>query len=211
MIGTSINNILILALLLVISSCREETIEGSAPSKSPGLNWPSFGLTTAEYKAWLAEKDNGFVRSKQFDPLKFEALYVPSEMKAIRSLGPEAENLERRKEEAKLFSDLEFYQISISADGFRNELLNFQLKDQTEYQERVQYFGFYANQDAIMVCGNDTISCPVHTWERTYDAVNKVVLEFAFPANSLKNCESDNRVLIYTDRVFGNGPLYFRF
>lgn len=198
-------------LLLAMVSCKGDLIEGNSPSRSSKLDWPSGGLSIIEYTEWINDSENGFVRNKVFDALHFQAKYIPSELKAIRSLGVEAENFEKRKHEAELFRELEFYEIILTVVDHNDELLNYQLATQEEYQRRVQYFGFYANQDAQIICGEDTISCPHHTWERTYDAVNKVVLEFAFPANSLTNCEHEQRELIYNDSVFGNGPIHFRF
>jgi|GEM_PF-5485101 len=211
MTATWTNRLIAALASTALLACGGESIKGNAPSDAASLNWPKSNLTTHEYKEWVTQADNGFVRSKKIDAITFKASYVTSEMKAIRSLGVAAEDIELRRKESELFAELEFYQLTITANGFQDELLKFQLDSQEDYQGRVQYYGFYANQDALLVCGGDTINCPVHTWERTYDAINSVVLEFAFPAATLKDCLNEQREMIYTDRVFGNGPIHFRF
>jgi hypothetical protein len=202
--------LLFLIAALWLGAC-ESDISGVAQSTSEKLNWPSDGLSAGEYKAWVMDESHGFTRRKTLNEFEVMMTYVPSELKAIRELGAECDDMARRKQEAENFSELEFYELTLAIPSFKDEAIKYGVGDQVEYQNRVQYYGFHAHDDALLICGKDSITCPIHTWERTYNATNKVVLEFAFPAATLQNKKEEPREIIFNERIFGCGPIHFRF
>jgi hypothetical protein len=211
MSATKTNSILLLIAISMIA-CSGDPIEGVAPAKSDRLEWPGAGLTPAEYREWIEDPSHGFVRTKTLGAFIIEARYLTAELKAIQILGDASADVELRRAEAQKYSELEYYSISLKMPEFKDELLKLNVhNDIGLYQQRVQYYGFYAHQDAKLITGGDTIPCAVHNWERTYNAANKLQLEFAFPSSSLLNREDLFREFIFTDRIFGNGPIYFRF
>lgn len=204
------NSILLFVLASILFSC-EQNIEGTAQSNSEKLQWPDGELTAAEFASWVRSEENGFVRNKPINDITFSATYVPAEFKAIRELGHDANDISKRKEVAQNYMDLEFYELGITIPEFSDEALKYGVGDLTNYQERVQYYSFGAHRDALLICKGDTILCPVHTWERTFQAKNNITLGFAFPADKLKDNKDEPRELVFYDRIFGKGPLHFRF
>lgn len=209
--GTSINKIIaILGISLLLFSCKQEET-GISASQTESLNWPDKDLPVGDYQAWIKNPENGFCKSRTIESKIFTMTYLPSEFKAIQQLRKESENLALREEVAQEYSHLEFYELEIALPEFKDEAIKYVTSDPTDYQKLVQYYGFMANRDLKIVVGGDTILCPVHTWERTYNAANKIVLEFGFPADQLKDKTKETRDIIFYDRVFGCGPIHFRF
>lgn len=209
--ATKTNSILLLIAMTMIA-CSGDPIEGVASAKSDRLEWPGTALTPSEYREWIEDPAHGFVRTKTLGAFIIEARYVTPELKAIQILGEASTDIELRRAEARRYSELEYYSISLKLPEYKDELLKLNVgNDIGMYQQRVQYYGFYVHQDVKLITGSDTIPCAVHNWERTYGAANKIQLEFAFPSSSLLNREESFREFIFTDRVFGNGPIHFRF
>lgn len=200
----------IAGLVLFLCSC-EEGIESTAQSQSAKLNWPDESLPASEFASWVREEENGFIRKKPINDITFSASYIPAEFKAIRELGSEANDMSKRREVAANYQDLEFYEVGITIPDFQDEAIRYGVGDMTNYQERVQYYSFGANRDVLLICNGDTVECPVHSWERTFQAQNNITLGFAFPAEKLKDYKNHPRELVFYDRIFGKGPLHFRF
>ncbi|MFM9986071.1 MAG: hypothetical protein ACKVOK_12605 [Flavobacteriales bacterium] len=211
--NTLINNIFSFGILLIalnLISCSEEP-SGLSHSQAEGVRWPDSELSAAEYQNWVKNVDNGFTSKKSFDEIEIAAVYVPAELKAIRELGPEAADKTKLNAAINNYTELEFYELTITMPRFNDEALKYNLSSQEEYQHRIEYYSFHANADALLVLEGDTVKCPVHSWERTYNGTNKIVLSLAFPAEELKNKRQVTRELIYTDAIYGLGPLHFRF
>jgi hypothetical protein len=197
--------------IAVLNMACNETTVAVAPNVSDRLEWPKPNLSVKDYAAWLEDESHGFTKRRQFDKIHADAMYVPAEYKAIQELGSTGNDEVRRKEVAEGYSELEFYRITLSIPEYNDEAIKYGSSGNEAYQQRVHSYSFMANHDAKLICGNDTLACPIHTWERSFNASNKIVLEFAFPAKEIKPIAHESREFIFYDGIFGLGPLHYRF
>lgn len=200
-------NIFLLSVMLYACQGSEKREQEYS---SPSLIWPSDDATSSEYLNWIQEAENGFKKTKTIGEFKFTATYIPHIAKAIRELGEKSNDLQLRSQVAEEYSDLENYELEITIPMYNDELIRYNVNGEEEYSKRVNHYSFSANQQCSLVLNGDTLPCPVHVWERTFQAVNQIKLQLAFPASNIKSPDC-KRELIFDDIIFNNGPIHFLF
>jgi len=159
-------------------------------------------LNAKEYKEWYSENDNSLESEKRIGEFIYKLKYLPVEaiiLEAIKN-NPEVtrDELLKIQEEQK---DIQTFLFRIELDIKGADPMKYQLKDQIEYQKRVEYYSFIVKNDIFLVDGNDTLPCIIHHFERYYGSAPYLNLMVGFKGTS--NC--NDKKLIYNDIVFNNG------
>lgn len=82
------------------------------------------------------------------------------------------------------------------------------LSDPAEYQNRIQYFSFEAENDIVCIQGSDTIPSQFVHLERTFGVSPKITLLCSFQSEPTKN---KKKTIILKDRIFSKETITWVF
>ena len=112
-------------------------------------------------------------------------------------------NAEQRKNRIEEIKDMDYFTLRISAQNFSQELLRYKLTDANEYYKRLEYFMSGMQRDIYIKCGQDSLSCTLYHFERTFGIAPYVSVSLGFERTD----SEANRVFVFLDKVFGGGKV----
>ncbi|MBO9702038.1 MAG: hypothetical protein J7604_17655 [Sporocytophaga sp.] len=177
---------------------------GLFPSLISSLTGSNKTLKAGEYIQWIEDKNNGLIDSRDFDDLNYYVQYKPIDYVTLKTLGPDGLNKKIFSETKKEYEGMQYFTLTLSNRSSQEDLLRYDVTGSEEYQHRVSYFAFDAQNDIKLIQGTDTLYCKLYHFERTYNIGPFVSLLMGFDMPSKKNQSSD-KILTFHDRAFGNG------
>lgn len=209
--------IFISPLLFCVISCSKEigsTADGNIQNNSDALttvNYPK-QLEPKAYIDWHKAEKN-LMNKRVMGELSYEIKYLPPEYMTLKSLGPDATNTEI-KQELTSYSDLLYFNLRIELEKEQTELLKYKVSGLSQYDQRVKYYSFNVQKDIWMVLDNkDSVVCSITHFERAFNVTNFSDIMIGFDKKSVTKLNSDwkKMVLVFNDKVFGNGIVKFEF
>lgn len=185
---TTMKNILTLLLLAMLAACGRGT-------SSPGA-----------YLQWVENEANGLRQTRTIGDIKVSLQYKPvdyivaAEQKT--SVLDKPVKTRRNELEGAYYFSLR-YALS---NGKVKDIMRYDLADEAEYQDRMNYFSFGLQNDIFLVAGKDTLPCVLYNNTRSYGLSPFMDAVIAFPRTHKEN---DDLQLVVNDHVFGSGPLKF--
>lgn len=171
-------------------------------------------MTENEYKAWFSDPENGFVKEKVVNDLRFGVQLRPVELMMLTELKQGEDILADQVDSLKASYGNSLYflmEVSFEDAGKRRgaDVVQSTVKSYNEFVEQVNRLSFELDDNVILVSGNDTIRPSLYHYERGYELGKKQSFLFAFPFNNEKTHEQVS--FIYNDEVFKTGVNTFRF
>lgn len=161
-------------------------------------------LSVEEYISYIDEKENGLFSIKEVENYVFELQYRPIEyIVALKSKNLNAKEFEQKKLE---LDHLQHFNLKIIAKGKNQEMLRTGTASEQEYQYRINYFSYEAQNDIKLIDGKDTLKCVLYHFERSYNMApySNLVLGFA---KTKASDEINDKVVSYDDKVLGTGKI----
>lgn len=163
-------------------------------------------MNATEYIEWFEGGDHGLIAEKEIAGYKYSALYKPAAYEILKMYpDPHA-----RSAELKVLPELQYYTLRIEKKDFSNELLKDGVRDEVQYGQRVAYFSYQVQQDIQLYDGEDTLSCAMSHYERTYGVSPGLTLLLAFPVKANERTNTpvyQSKTIAFNDQVFGNGKV----
>jgi hypothetical protein len=203
-------------LVFSYSSCKEHvTEEGTIPVeeeiKESALSDEIKMVTmpSENYITWVRNPQNGLVKTKTIDDLKFTVQYKPYEYIVCLEERSDKVADTTMKRKVKELDGMQYYDLKILLKTNEGELLKSGINSMEEYDKRVKYFSFGMQNDIQLVDGKDTLPCVMYHFERAYDATPVCTLLLGFNKDN-SNAAKPKTLLVY-DRTFNKGLLKFTF
>lgn len=190
-------------VLILLVGCseavnEEKSSEAIAISEVQHVSFDS----PRELVAYVNNAENGYLREKEIDNIKFSALYKPLDyIVACENMKSHAAALQ--------VEDLQYVDFRITVEDFEMEFLKYDLDSPRQYSERVDYCAFKMQKDLKLIDGKDTLPCLLFNFERAYDVVPYGHFQAAFPASHSQVLS--NKTLLFQDRLFGKGLVKLTF
>lgn len=165
-------------------------------------------VDAASYVKYVNNRDNGLIQEYENEDkaLKITTKYKPAEYLAIKEIGPEAFHPDSILTLAKEFKGGYHLGFTISSTQTGYDVIKEKLSPK-EYLKRVTYLTGEIRNDFKLLVGLDTVPCSIAHYERNYNISPNNNFMLVFPKD--KTLKED-LVLIYDDKVFGEGKLEFR-
>ncbi|MEO9531943.1 MAG: hypothetical protein ABJG68_07550 [Crocinitomicaceae bacterium] len=180
-----LTKILIFSLLLI--SCKKE-------------------FSPTEYKKWMESSDNGMYKTKEINNWVFTAQYETSEYLLLLNKGPELIKDCDIQKELDHYGETHSVLLNIT-DKKGNSPLKFNVRNELEYNARIQYLNSEVTKDCFLLSGNDTLKCQFAHLERDFGISPNLKINFAFD-----KAESDETIqFCFRDKLFNNGMIKFTF
>lgn len=165
-------------------------------------------LTKQEYQKWIQNHKDDVVKVKTINRLKYSVSFQP--MGTLLLKADVNKNIKSDSKIALDYKNVMAFNLDITDTGETTSMLRFELANENEYYDRINYYTNLIGKDLYLVDGTDTLSCQFTHMEQTYNIapVNTISLEFVRNGNPT---EYNETWLVYNDRIFNSGILKFHF
>ena len=210
------NNFFFIFLILFYSGCNQSTTEKNSFQVEEDIQELPLSeeirkepMHTDNYINWVRNPQNGLVKIKTIDDLKFIVQYKPYEY--IVCLEERSDRVPGTimRNKVKELEGMQYFDLKILLKKNEGELLKSGINSPEDYDKRVKYFAFGMQNDIQLVDGNDTLPCAMYHFERSYDATPVCTLLLGFKKDN-SNAAKPKTLLVY-DRTFNKGLLKFTF
>lgn len=177
-------------------------------------------LDREDYVKYVTNEDNGILATKEINGINYQLQYEPINLKVLKKVKNRAVTVDQYKLEVENFKGSQYFIFKIALKNFQGDLLKYEVKDQSDYSNRVNYFSFQMQHDFYLLEGEDSLKCNLFHFERTYGVSpfctfvlgfdsRDDILEIPRSLTYKENIKND-KILIYNDQVFGVGTLKFK-
>lgn len=134
-------------------------------------------LPASDYVNWFKTSEENLNSAKTGNFI-YEARYVSPDANALIEFGADEDSLKKYEKE---FSQWVNFNLKIFAKEKDKDVLKYNIRNQQEYFERMQYLISYLNQDVKLLMKNkDTMHCAFHHYERTYNVTPFANISLSF-------------------------------
>jgi hypothetical protein len=167
---------------------------------------PAAKLNPEDYIRWYERHKDDLIVIKSVNSINYTLQYNPKELLFARNY-VKPENKLSYDSLSSSFSNTkqQYFIFKIGLNGTNSDILNYNLKSNSEYNQRVDYYAFYFPQDIILVQGTDTLRCIDSHFERTYGLTPYITLNLVFPESDAT--ANMGKQIIYDDVIFNNGKI----
>jgi hypothetical protein len=180
------------------------TDDGKADAKNQEL-----ALEPVDYSKWVLDKSNGLLKEKEMNDFTFALQCEPVDYIICREEKQEKLKCETVNHRRQELEGMVFFKFVIALEKNLGELMKYQIKNYEEYDERVKYFSFKAQEDMYLLSGEDTIRCDLFHFERTFDLDSRCVFSLGFERGKIDH--SVPLTFIYDDKIFKRGFIKLTF
>lgn len=169
-------------------------------------DYTSLTFLPTDFINWI-NNESRFKKFIEKSNLRFELNYLPKEYFVIQELRSDEITQAQSDSIAKLYEDLIYFKLVVTNLSGSGEFLKIDKPDAHTYEERIKYYSFGWQNDIKMFTNNDSSSCAMLHFERSYDINNQSTMLLAFPKISI---EKDIRIII-RDSVFVKEKIEFKY
>lgn len=166
-------------------------------------------LSPADYISWVNDEANGLRKSKTFKGIVVMAQYRPVEYQVAIEEKTSLLSSEKLNERYGKLKGMQYYLLRFSLEDKSQDIMRYDLDNEAEYYQRLNYCSFGMQNDIWLVQGNDTLSCKLFNAVRSYGLSPNADYLLAFEEKDTEH--KYDRQLIVNDAVFGLGPVKFKF
>lgn len=166
-------------------------------------------LIPSDYIAWTNNSENGLLKKKSISPLEVELLYKP--LPYIIANEQRSNNIDEviYNQRLRELEGMQYYTLKLGITGEKLNVTNYEVGDNAQQQERLNYLSFAMQKDITLIDGSDTLNCALYHFERSYDISPYRIFVLAFEQKE-ENKEKD-KTLILDLAYFKTGPIKLTF
>lgn len=165
-------------------------------------------LPTEEYIGWTETEESGLVKSKTIDGIMYSVYYLPKEAMALREVEDSISEA-GWKDAVESKGDMQYYKLVYRLANSNQDILRYNLRDETEFYSRTNYLAFGVDKDVYLLCGKDRMPCRLHQFTPMYGISPEAEVLFAF--DNADSTNTQNKTFVIEDQLFGAGILQFEF
>lgn len=163
-------------------------------------------LDGREYVNWIEKPRNAINKQKEIEDLQYNLQYCPLEYMLLKEF--RSDHISQKLVEDRRKDSLMFFKLRISTKNNKEDILNYNISDNSDYYARVDYLSYGFEENIILVNSSDTLYPALYHYERTYGIAPYADFMFAFKKNNFKK---SNFTICIDDAVFNNGIIKFEY
>lgn len=184
--------LMLAAQLFLLCGCKERVLSPNA------------------YIKYMTDSRHNATKQKNMDRLKYTVRYMTPEMMVLRELR------HLSQVDVKLFDSLKneydglcYFDMRVEPSEDGGHIYNALDKTKKEVANAEWYMSFDMGRDFMLVSGTDTVGSALYHFNST-TGLSKVY-DYSLAFNRKKGSEQEDMVLVYEDKIFGDGLLKFYF
>lgn len=161
-------------------------------------------LDPIDYVKYVEDESNGLHLSKQIGDILYSIQYKPAEYMMLKEGG-----LDQKKSVSSDYNNLLCFNMRIQHKNKKTDVLSVGISDDKEYMARLDYMTFQMKDDIYLIDRYDTLNCSFFHSVRNYSLAPYADFVLVFENKTSKK-ESNEMVLVFDDKIFGNGIIKFQ-
>lgn len=162
-------------------------------------------LRPSDYVQWVNNPENGLLKKKIIPPLTVEVLYKPLAYIVANEERSNAIPKEVYEQRVKELGSLQYYTLKLGIIDENLDVTNYEVTNNAEQQERLNYLSFAMQKDIKLIDGKDTLPCKLFHFERSYDLSSARTFVLAF--DQLETNQNQSKTLVLDLPYFKTGPI----
>ncbi len=162
-------------------------------------------LPPSDYVQWVNNAENGLLKEKTIPPLTVEVLYKPLAYIVANEERSNVISKEVYQGRIKELEGLQYYTLKLGIMDENLDVTNYEVTNNAEQQERLNYLSFAMQRDIKLIDGKDTLPCKLFHFERSYDLSSTRTFVLAF--DQLETNQNQSKTLILDLPYFKTGPI----
>lgn len=168
----------------------------------------SSSLLPSEYVKWVANTENGLVKTKHIDEISAKVIYKPLDYVIANEMRTnDIKNTEYQQRKKEL-EGMQYYNLVLDITDARN-ILNYKVNDLGGQETRIQYLSFGMQQDIYLEENGKELPCKLFHFERNYNITKERTFLLAFEQD--KNTIETDKTLVINSPMLGTGPIKIKF
>lgn len=165
-------------------------------------------LHPADYVKWVENEDNGLRKSKTMGDYTLTLQYKPIDYVVLLEEKTEDISSGVLKDRARQLDQMQYYNFRLQSGIPGANVSDIAMID-NDHATVVNYLTFGIQENIYLVDGNDTLSCKLFQYERTYDLAPYIdfVLAFDLPSNPT---QVSDKIFVLEDTQLGIGIVRFQ-
>jgi hypothetical protein len=167
-------------------------------------------LGATEYVEWIETAENGFYAEKQVGAFSFSLQYKPLDYVVLKDQPGAIPGAKQLKAGCEALADMQYFTFRVSGEK-GGDLLKDDASSTDDFTERLAYFSAGMQKDVFLIEGNDTLSCLLFHFERSYGVDPRSTFVLGFPLGKADGagglpCVAGKQFL-FDDHELGAGPV----
>jgi hypothetical protein len=180
-------------------------------SLSRSCSGTRLSLKPVEYVQWIENTDNGLLVKKVLNKYTFELQYKSLDYVVLKDNFGKIFTGKEIKESESEIEDMQYFTFRIS-DEKGGDLLRDDITAVDQFSSRLAYFSNGMQKDMKLIENDDTLSCLLFHFERTYGVDPRSTFVLGFPLGKKDGkggapAEAD-KVFLFDDHELGVGSVY---
>lgn len=166
-------------------------------------------LSPDEYVSWIENGQNGLCPSKQIGQLQFDLQYKPLEYIVLKDNAGTKLSAAEMKKQVSDIGDMQYFTLRISSEK-GGDLLRSDAMEMAEFSNRLAYFSSGMQKDIKLIEGNDTLSCLLFHFERSFGIDPRSTFVIGFPLAKKDRpggISATDKIFLFDDHELGAGPV----
>lgn len=168
-------------------------------------------LAKEEYAKWVQSPQNGLLQDTLQAGYTFSMQYLPLEYRVLSRLKPGTELSKQEMKAIKAEDEgLQYYLFRITPmDAQVFPGLKEQFKNNSVFEQEINYFAFSVQQDLKLIQGKDTLNCVLFNYERSFKHTPFYTFLIAFEERP--TTKTMDKTILYRDSKLKTGNVLFYF
>jgi hypothetical protein len=166
-------------------------------------------LAPGEYVRWIEDENHGLRVRHVSGGYEFVLQFKPIEYIIAKQEKTDRLNASVMESERAEMKDMQYYTLSIQAEGGQDLLLESSPGNPEEYQKRVEYFSGQMQEDLKLIDGKDTFTCLLFLFEPSFQLrpFSNFLVAFEVAQGEGGAPFRNDKTLIYYDKMLGIEPV----
>ena len=163
-------------------------------------------ISPKELTQFLKNPSNGLRKTKTIGVLQLELIYQPASLTILNEHHGQSMDSENFNKQLKELEEQESFLFRLKIDdGHNKSIANYNVRNESERQQRLYYLSYQMKKDIYLVMGKDTLPPMLYHFEGTFDLAPHRAFMVAF--EKPKNNEALDRIFVLDSPMFGTGPI----
>lgn len=168
-------------------------------------------LNPKDYMAWFKGGKHGLTQTKEVYPLEVKVHYQPIDALFLKEqIDPKALSKEAYQKRLKDFEGSQYYTLELGLEkNLSQSIVDWGIQNSQQQEQRMKYLSYGMKKHIYLVEDQDTLSCALYHFERSYDLGRSRNFVLAFEQKE-ERILSD-KLFVFDSPVFGTGPIKLKF
>ena len=194
--NSTIKYIMLLASIILLNTSCNKARNSLSEEYFSAINIDdNIEVINEKFEKIIISDITSFIKSKETNDFKYTVKYIPTIVSLIKNnISTDTTEV---SELIREYDKIDQFAIRIELKNLSTDIIKYNITNQVEYQNRVNYLANEFQNNLYMVCDGDTVNAKLYHFERIFGLSNYCTMMVQFKRNNKKD-----KVLVIEDGIF---------